>query len=204
MPLGAVLAFWAVAAVLIAIPGPDWAFAIHAGLQRHVVAAAGGIVLGYVALTLVVAGGLGLLIVSTPGALAVLTVIGAGYLIWLGSRTLGSPADITRPGDPSTSTARHTLLQGVAVSGLNPKALLIFVALLPQFASTHASWPLPIQLAVLGLVFSLTCGIFYLVLAATATRLLHAGPAAARTLSRISGLSMILLGAVLVLERFTT
>jgi len=204
MPLDAVLAFWAVAAVLIAIPGPDWAFAINAGLRRHIAAAAGGIVLGYLAMTLVVAAGLGLLIATTPTALAVLTVAGALYLVWLGSATLSHPADITRPSAPSTSTARRTLLQGATVSGLNPKALLIFVALLPQFTRTHAPWPIPIQLAVLGLVFTLTCGAFYLVLSAAATQLLHAGPAAARTVSRISGVSMILLGTALILERFIT
>lgn len=204
MSLGAVLAFWAVAAVLIAIPGPDWAFAINAGLRRHIVAAAGGIVLGYLSMTLVVAAGLGLLIATTPAALAVLTVLGALYLVLLGSRTLRHPIDITGPSGPSTSTARRTVLQGVAVSGLNPKALLIFVALLPQFASTQTPWPLPIQLGVLGLVFTLTCGAFYLVLAAAATQLLYAGPAAARTVSRVSGVSMILLGAALILERLGT
>ncbi|MDQ3432987.1 MAG: LysE family translocator [Actinomycetota bacterium] len=128
MPLATVLAFWAVAAVLIAVPGPDWAFAINAGLRRHIVAAAGGIVLGYVAMTLVVAGGLGVLIATTPAALAVLTVVGALYLVWLGVKIVRHPADITRPSDTSTSTPRRTLLQGVDVSGLNPKALLIFVA----------------------------------------------------------------------------
>jgi len=204
VPLDSVLAFWGVAAVLIAIPGPDWAFAIDAGLRRHVAAAASGIVLGYAALTLVVAAGLGLLIATTPAALFVLTAAGALYLVWLGSKTLRHPADITRPRDPSTFAARRTLFQGMAVSGLNPKALLIFLALLPQFTSTRARWPLPIQLAVLGFVFTLTCGAFYLAIAAASTRLLDTRPVTVRIVSRISGVSMILLGVVLVLERLIT
>ncbi|HEY4457517.1 MAG TPA: hypothetical protein VGN81_24605 [Pseudonocardiaceae bacterium] len=77
MPPGSILAFWGVAALLIIVPGVDWAFAINAGLRRQVLPAAAGIVLGYLLMTAVVAAGLGALITSTPIALTVLTVIGA-------------------------------------------------------------------------------------------------------------------------------
>ncbi|MDN5765123.1 MAG: LysE family translocator [Humibacillus sp.] len=196
-----VLSFWGVASVLIAVPGPDWAFAIDAGLRRHGAAAAGGIVLGYAGLTLVVVAGLGLLLATTPAALFVFTAAGALYLIWRGSKTLRDPADFTDPRDRSTTSARRTLFQGMVVSGLNPKALLIFLALLPQFTSTHDRWPLPVQFTILGLVFTLTCGAFYFAIAIAATRLLDTRPVTVRIVTRISGVSMILLGVVLALER---
>jgi threonine/homoserine/homoserine lactone efflux protein len=65
VPVSSVLAFWAVAAVLIVVPGPDWAFAIGAGLRRQVVPAAGDLVAGYVAMTAVAAAGVGAL-TATP------------------------------------------------------------------------------------------------------------------------------------------
>jgi len=134
VPVSSVLAFWAVAAALIVVPGPDWAFAISAGLRRQVVPGAAGIMAGYVAMTATVASGLGLLIATTPAALTALTVLGGVYLVWLGAKTMRHPATLGGRVDEPTGTTRSTLLQGMVVSGLNPKGLLIFVALLPQFA----------------------------------------------------------------------
>src|SRR5437588_12722876 len=96
MPASSVLAFWGVAALLIVVPGPDWAFAVSAGLRRQVVPAASGIVLGYLGMTIVVAAGLGVLIASTPAALTILTTAGGLYLVSLGLRTARHPATPSR------------------------------------------------------------------------------------------------------------
>jgi threonine/homoserine/homoserine lactone efflux protein len=88
------------------------------------------------------------------------------------------------------------------VSGLNPKGLLLFLALLPQFASRHGSWPLPAQLALLGVVFTVTCGAFYLGLGSVVRTLLVSRPWATRALTRISGGAMIVIGALLLAGRF--
>jgi threonine/homoserine/homoserine lactone efflux protein len=51
MAAGSIAAFWAIACLLVIVPGPDWAFTISAGLRgRSVLPAVGGIVLGYAAL----------------------------------------------------------------------------------------------------------------------------------------------------------
>lgn len=200
MPLGSVLAFWGVAALLIAVPGADWAFAISAGLRRQVLPAAGGIVLGYLAMTLVVAAGLGVLVASTPIALLALTVAGGLYLIWLGFKTVRHPSTPgSAPGE--VGSRGGTLLEGMAVSGLNPKGLLVFVAMLPQFTDPAARWPMPVQLAVLGLTFVGTCAMVYPCVGVGAQALLRARPAVSRVVSRVSGVSMILVGALLVVER---
>jgi threonine/homoserine/homoserine lactone efflux protein len=204
VPVSSVVAFWAVAAALIMVPGPDWAFAISAGLRRQVLPAAGGIMLGYLAMTVVVAAGLGLLITTTPATLTALTAVGGTYLVWLGINAVRHTT--TRGGavDELRAATRSTLLRGMAVSGLNPKGLLIFVTLLPQFSHPHAAWPVPAQLATLGLAFTLTCGVVYLAVGAAARTLLRARPAAARVVSRISGSSMIVLGIVLLIEHLAT
>lgn len=201
MPVSSVFAFWGVAALLIAVPGPDWAFAISAGLRSRVVAAASGIVLGYLAMTVVVAAGLGIVIASTPAALTVLTIAGGLYLAWLGTRIWRDPAVPSESPPAASRDNWSTLWQGVAVSGLNPKGLLIFVAMLPQFTDHTTKWPLPVQLAALGLVFTATCGVAYLLVAACAQRLLAARPAVSRIISRVSGASMVVIGAALLVER---
>jgi threonine/homoserine/homoserine lactone efflux protein len=201
MAISSVLAFWAVAAVLIVVPGPDWAFAISAGLRGQVVPAASGIVLGYLALTVVVAAGLGGVVVATPAALMALTIAGGIYLTWLGAKTITHPAAASAAAENSTSTGRSTALQGVAVSGLNPKGLLVFVAMLPQFTNPDERWPVAGQMTILGLVFTLSCAIVYLCVGACARSLLQARSSTARVVSRVSGVSMILIGLLLLGER---
>jgi threonine/homoserine/homoserine lactone efflux protein len=207
MPTSALVAFWGVALLLIIVPGADWAFTISAGLRgQSVVPAVGGLVLGYSAMTIVVAAGVGALVAQSAGALMVLTVLGGAYLTWHGARTTLSPATpITAETVAAVQGPRPaawgTVAAGVGVSGLNPKGLLIFVALLPQFTDPDRSWPLALQMAALGMIFVLTCATFYLALSLLTRTVLLSRPAAARVVSRISGVGMILIGASLILER---
>jgi threonine/homoserine/homoserine lactone efflux protein len=200
----AILGFWAVAALLIVVPGPDWAFAISAGLRGQVVPAATGIVIGYVAMTIVVAAGVGALVASSPVALTVLTVVGAAYLMRLGVFTVGHPAE--PPGaqvaEQASRTPAATIAQGIGVSGLNPKALVIFLATLPQFTTPDAAWPIAGQMSALGIIWALTCAVVYLVVGASAGRILRSRPHTARVVSRVSGVCMIAVGAPLLVERF--
>lgn len=203
MALDSVLAFWGVCALLIAVPGADWAFVIGAGLRNpSVVPAVAGLVLGYTGLTVVVAIGVGALVARTPAALTVLTVAGGAYLIWRGAASLGRRPHPIGPDERATRTSRATVVQGLGVSGLNPKALLLFLALLPQFAQRHGGWPLPAQLALLGAVFTLSCGAFYLGLGSIVRTLLSTRPWITRVLARVSGGGMVVIGALLLASRF--
>jgi threonine/homoserine/homoserine lactone efflux protein len=201
MAFDSVLAFWVVALVLIAVPGADWAFTISAGLRgRSVVPAVGGLVIGYAAMTVVVAAGVGALVARTPAALTALTLAGGAYLVWQGAATL------VRPSTPESArvanrTGWEILVKGVGVSGLNPKGLLLFLALLPQFASPRGSWPVAAQLGLLGLVFTATCAGFYLGLGSLARTVMHARPALAYAASRLSGAAMVGIGGFLIADR---
>ena len=201
MAAGSVAAFWAVATLLIIVPGPDWAFTISSGLRGHsAVPAVSGLVAGYAAITIVVAAGVGALVARTPVLLTGLTTVGGTYLIWHGARTLARPAAPSTPAGAPARTNRATIVKGAGVSALNPKGLLLFLALLPQFTSPRWSWPLAAQLGFLGLVFMLTCAAFYLFLGTFARTILHDRPAAARTVTRFSGAAMIVVGVVLLAE----
>jgi threonine/homoserine/homoserine lactone efflux protein len=200
---GLVLAFWFVAFALIAVPGPDWAFILASGARdRVVLPAVGGLVIGYTMLTALVALGVGAAVADTPATRTVLTVVGAGYLVWLGIGMLRRPGQLnpgTAGADPTSGGAR--ILRGIGVSGLNPKGLLVFLAMLPQFTDAHAAWPMSAQLATLGSVFVATCAAFYLVIGYGAQRMLTSAPNAARHLPRISGTAMVLLGIALLVRR---
>ncbi|GAA4003995.1 LysE family transporter [Allokutzneria multivorans] len=202
MAVSSIAAFWAVSVLLILVPGADWAYTISAGLQdRSVLPAVSGLLLGYVGLTAVVAAGVAALVASTPFVLTALTAVGALYLVWIGATTLARPAVPGASVDSPGQTPRLArVLKGAGISGLNPKALLLFLALLPQFTNPSGSWPLAAQIGALGVVHTLTCAAVYLSVGVLARVVLRARPAAARVVSRISGAAMVLIGVLLLVQ----
>jgi len=167
---------------------------------RRVLLAVSGLVIGYAGITIVVAAGVGALVAGTPASLTALTIVGGLYLVWLGMRALLRPAGHGVAGPAAARSDRATVLRGIGVSGLNPKGLLVFLAVLPQFATPRGSWPLAVQLGILGVVFTLTCGVFYLSMGSAARRILDGRPALSRVIARISGAAMIVIGVLLLAE----
>lgn len=208
MTVNAVVAFWAVSFLLVLTPGADWAYMIGAGLgQRSIVSSAAGLVLGYLTLTGVVAAGVAALVAGSLVALTVLTAVGAAYLIWLGITTVlrpaGAPSETARPTPAAVPTWRQ-ILTGAGISALNPKALLLFLALLPQFTDPTATWPVAAQITALGLVHTLSCAVVYAAVGIGARTLLSARPGWARTVSRFSGAAMIAVGTGLLIQQLAT
>jgi threonine/homoserine/homoserine lactone efflux protein len=95
-------------------------------------------------------------------------------------------------------------MRGVATSGLNPKGLLLFVAVLPQFVDRHGGLPVAIQISVLGAIHAGNCAVVYLGLGTLARNMLAARPSAAHAVTRAAGAAMIVLGILLLLERALT
>lgn len=96
---------------------------------------------------------------------------------------------------------RRNFLRGLGTSGTNPKALLLYLALIPQFISPDALLPVPAQSGVFGLAHMLVSAAVYTGVAVGARRLLRSRPAAARVVTLASGLIMIGLGVVLLAEQ---
>ena len=129
METSVIMAFAALSLALIAVPGPDWAYIIAAGVRGRVVGpAVGGLMLGYVVITVVVVLGLGPIAANAPLLLVALTIGGAGYLIYLGVKTLRSTAQVETGTVAAVPTGGSWgyILRGAAVSGLNPKGVLFF------------------------------------------------------------------------------
>lgn len=199
-------AFVMVAAALACTPRVDWAYSITAGLrQRSFVPAVAGLCGGYVLHTLLMVAGLAALLAGMPGVLGWITAAGAVYLLWLGVSTLRSWRGATFGtaavvGKPASNQVR-TFLQGMGTSGINPKGLLFYVALVPQFVSPEATLPVPVQSGLLGLTFVLLAAIVYTCVALLARKLLQSRPGAARKVTLASGIIMVGLGAVLLSEQ---
>ncbi|KQN89584.1 LysE family translocator [Arthrobacter sp. Leaf69] len=197
-------AFLVVAGALACTPGVDWAYSITAGLkQRSFVPAVAGLCGGYVLHTVLLVAGLAALLTGIPGVLGWLTVAGAAYLLWLGLTTIRSWRGASFGGAEVRAPANQfqTFLRGMGTSGINPKGLLFYVALVPQFVSPQASLPVPVQSGLLGLTFVLLVAVVYTCVALLARKLLHSRPGAARKVTLASGVIMVALGAVLLSEQ---
>ena len=83
----------------------------------------------------IVAAGVGLLVASSPLLFALIRYAGAAYLVYLGIRMLLSKPDVSSPGSSSGgSLARWPMVRrGILVNLLNPKAIVFFLAFMPQF-----------------------------------------------------------------------
>jgi threonine/homoserine/homoserine lactone efflux protein len=84
--------------------------------------------------------------------------------MWIGIETLtrssslvDGTAALATVGDRKAieGSWQRQALKGAGVSGLNPKLLPVFLALLPQFTDPHAPWPITVQIATLGLIMIL-------------------------------------------------
>ncbi|MFJ9537058.1 LysE family translocator [Streptomyces sp. NPDC101225] len=193
------LSFLALDLLLVCVPGADWAYVIAAGVRgRPVARAVAGLVAGYAVHTALAVAGLAVLVASSPGLLTALTVAGAGYLVWLGWSVLRRPA--APPADAGERSG-GLFLRGAAISGLNPKGLLLYLSVLPQFLATGGAHPpVAAQTAVLGLLHMACCTAVYTTVGVTARALLAARPTAARAVSRTSGAAMLGIGALLLAQ----
>lgn len=192
MTLSLLAAFWAVSFLFVITPGADWAYAIAAGMRgRWVMPAVAGMLSGHFAATLVVAAGVGSLLAGHPLALSLLTLAGCTYLLWLGANLVLSPALPEAGAEDTQASGSRWAFKGFCVSGLNPKVFLLFLALLPQFTDPHSAWPVGLQILLLGLVHLCSSLVIYLLVGYGAKAVLSTRPAAARVVSRVSGVVMI-------------
>jgi homoserine/homoserine lactone efflux protein len=195
------LAFCITETVLCFTPGPAVllvvSFALARG-RRAGLAAALGILAANSFYFAVSASGIAALLLASRELFLVLKWAGAAYLVWLGLRML-----LSRGGEPAAAApvrARRAFLRGVVVQGANPKALVFFAALLPQFVDPAAS--VPLQILVLGassVAIELAALALYALGAARARR--WAGARVAGGLQRVGGAFLVAAGARLAAVR---
>lgn len=200
MEIGVIMAFWGVAMLIIIAPGADWAYAITGGMHHRAGPAVLGMLTGHSLGVLIVAAGVGAIVASHPSAMAVLTFGGAAYLMYLGVSSLRKPGSVGQGSDDAGSGWRWWA-KGVGVSGMNPKVLLLFLAVLPQFAHATAEWSVGVQMLLLGLIHVVSTAVVYFAVGFGASAVLSSRPSAAKIVSRLFGVAMLAIGAGLLLEQ---
>lgn len=180
------LAFAAVCFAAAIAPGPDILLISSRAVTRGPVGgalAACGVVTGLSVHILLAATGLTALFASSMAAFEVIRWAGVGYLFYLVWSLLRDSGDAAVSDQPSPSRQYSSLfLQGLLTNLLNPKAVLFFLALLPQFVDP-ARGVVPIQIAILGLeLMMIALGVFLGV--AYAAGVLGRGLARSRRLMR--------------------
>lgn len=211
MTLSTYLLYLAAVALLVLSPGPTMLMcvtnAINHGPRAALLSATGSVTAALAVMLLSVLG-LGALLAASEAAFTVLKTLGAVYLVWLGIKTFRSKSlpMAERGGDPSVEPGRrHSFyLQGLMVGGSNPKALLFFAALFPQFLNASAPlWPQLLVLAFTFAAFELTvlslCTVGVARFAATLR-----SARAVRAINRVCGGLFALLGGLLLLARRPT
>jgi homoserine/homoserine lactone efflux protein len=152
---------------------------------------------------IIVAAGVGILVSSSPVAFAAIRYAGAAYLVYLGIRKLLARTEKDDGGDGSVAAAEpgwSMFRRGLWVNLLNPKAIVFFLAFMPQFI--RPSEPLLPQYTVLTLtVVVIDIVVMWFVFAAGAKQLKHltASERGQRTLNRIFGILFIGVGIALAL-----
>jgi len=203
MDVGLMLAFWAISLLLAFVPGADWSYAIGSGAQHrgNVVPAVSGMLTGHFAVTLLVAAGAAAVLTASPTAMIVLTTAGALYLLWLGIQSLRHPVTVALATGSAPTAGGRLFAKGIGISMLNPKVILLIMAMLPQFTSDSAPWPVGAQLVVLGLLHVMNCAVVYFAVAYGASAVLMSRPRAAKLVGAASAVVMILLGTLLMGEQ---
>ncbi|MCG6186390.1 LysE family translocator [Maribellus maritimus] len=185
--------------ILIVTPGPDLIYVLTKGIstgKKAGLISAFGVTLGIFVHTIFAALGLSVILRTSALAFMIVKVVGAGYLIYLGIRTLINKDELDLNKEKQTST-RKIFTQGLLSNTLNPKVALFFMAFLPQFIKTDGTEISPVPFLVLGSVFALFTMLFLATLgyfSGAVGHYLKTKESVSKWIKNISGSIMVLLG----------
>ena len=153
---GQIAAFAAAALVLIVIPGPGVLFVIGRALahgRRTALLSVAGHAAGNWVVAVCVALGVGTIVERSASVFTAVRLAGAAYLVWLGVQAFRHRHSLARMLD-SAATPRgdvRAAREGLVVGVTNPKAVILFAAVLPQFVD-RAAGHIPVQMLVLSAI----------------------------------------------------
>lgn len=203
-PLGHLLAFCGLAAVIIAIPGPSVLFTISRALtagRRTALLTVVGNEAGLLLQAATVAFGIGALVARSAQAFTAIKLAGAVYLVYLGVQAIRHRRSLAEAvtGDTTLTRPVRALGDGLLVGTMNPKTIVFFAAVLPQFVG-RGSGAVPLQMMLLGAVFSaiaLVMDSVWAFAAGTAGQWLARSPKRMAAIGGAGGLAMIGIGVSL-------
>ncbi|HEX7177877.1 MAG TPA: LysE family translocator [Pyrinomonadaceae bacterium] len=181
-------------------PGPDTLYvlarSVGQGRRAGVVSVLGGST-GRLIHTFATALGLSALLVSSPKAYAVVKLLGAVYLVYLGVRMLFGGGEKRERVEAGGQSLARIYAQGLATNVLNPAVAAFFISFLPQFVNPERG-SVAAQVVFLGVLFTTTATLWSLtvaLLAGTFGNFLAAHPRFARAQRWLTGGILVALGA---------
>lgn len=195
------LAFAAMSFLLIIVPGPSVLFVVGRALaqgRRAALTTVVGNTLGAYVLVVAVALGVGSVVERSVLAFTVLKLAGAAYLVHLGIKAWRERGSLRAAfgGEAPRTGGLRTLGEGFAVGIANPKTIVFFAAVLPQFVDREHGH-VTAQMLLLGLVFNAMALVFDSVwglVAATARDWFAGSPRRLSMIGGVGGLTMVGLG----------
>lgn len=206
-PTEHLLAFLLIATVLIVVPGPSVLFVVTRSLtlgSRAGLATVAGNATGVYVQVVAVAFGIGALVQESIHVFTAIKLVGAAYLAYLGvqafrhrrslAAALNAPVERKR--------LRRIFADAFLVGICNPKVVVFFMAILPQFVDRSAG-AVSLQLLALGAIFcliALVCDSIWALAAGAARSWLVASPRRLEAIGGTGGVVMVGLGAGLALS----
>lgn len=197
------LAFAAVSAVLIAIPGPSVIFTISRALtvgRRSALFTVTGNAGGVYAQVAAVAFGVGALVERATDVVTIIKWIGAAYLVYLGVQAIRHRQSMAEALAKRAAPVRplRAARDGFIVGVTNPKSIVFFVIALPEFTTrTAGHLPVQAQMLILGALFpiiALVLDSVWATVAGTARQWFARSPRRMTVIGGAGGLAMIGLG----------
>jgi threonine/homoserine/homoserine lactone efflux protein len=199
---GHFLAFALTSFALIVVPGPSVLFVVSRAVtlgRRAGLATVVGNATGLYVQVMAVSLGVGAIVEQSIAAFTIIKLAGAAYLIYLGVQAIRHRRSLAQALNVAIEpkATRRILLDDFVVGISNPKAIILFAAILPQFIDRSAGH-VPLQLFLLGLVsiaIALVSDGMWALAAGTARSWLARSPRRLELLGGTGGLVMIGLGA---------
>lgn len=202
VPQQNLIAFLITAVLLVVLPGPSVLFVIGRALEIGRIGALLSVLgnaLGFLVQVIAIAAGLGALLTESAVVFTVVKFAGAAFLVYLGIQAIRHRADVA----DAETTVRHRhwwrlIGDGVVVGVTNPKSIVFFIAVLPQFVD-HAAGNVSLQLFELGAIFAVLALLLDSVWALSASYARNwfgRSPTRLARLGVIGGVVMIVLGIV--------
>ena len=194
--------FIVAAVAIIVSPGPDTIVILrHAltGGRGTGLAAVSGVQLGLLVHTALAVVGISLLVASSPVLFRGLTVIGAVYLAWLGIQSLRGVGGLEVETGPAPAGAGRACREAALCNILNPKVILWFLALLPNFVNPEAGDVIAQLIALSALLIALN--ILWqapMALAADGVRRWLGRPESMHAVNRVSGVILLGMAALML------
>ncbi|ANY07239.1 LysE family translocator [Pseudonocardia sp. HH130630-07] len=191
---------------LVLAPGPDTFVVLRAALaggRAHGVLSAAGVFTASAAQGVAAAFGLGLLVVQSQTAFTVVRWLGVAYLTYLGLRAVRAAVRgrYGPLGGPSPDgAAGRTFAAGFLCNITNPKILVMYVSVLPQFLDPQRATVADALLLALTVAVVGTCWLIGLALAAVRMRGWLSSRRARRSLDAVAGTAFLGFGGAMALN----